>query len=407
MNLSRKEVQSLLLAVLFTVITFGCGYWFGNSTDISAISLKRSLFPVGSRSAQSENRDLSLFWQVWDLLDKQYLYQEDLDSQKMVYGAISGLVDSISDPYTAFLDPKQNEIVKDGLNGRYEGIGAELGMREGKLLIIAPLEGSPAKQSGIKAGDWILTIDGDSSQDISLSQAVSRIRGEAGTKVELLVSREMEGNRKQIPIEVTRAEIELRSVQWSWSENVRDVAYIRLSRFGNTTTEEWENAVQEIKDSDHLAGIILDLRNNPGGVMSAAVDVASDFVPAGELIVSEHLKTGEERGFRSTGSPSFGSPTPLIILVNQGSASSSEILAGALKYYTDAVVVGKNTFGKGTVQDVHDFKDGSGVHITVAKWLLPDGTCVEEEGIEPDYDVSLDEETAKDIQLEKAEELLR
>jgi len=283
-------------------------------------------------------------------------------------------------------------------------------MRDGQLVIIAPLEGSPAAAVGVVAGDRVLEIEGEGTPGVTLSEAVSKIRGEAGTTVTLTLSREG-GSSESFDKVITRGRITLESVQWRplTEEGAPSLAYIRVSRFGERTVGEWQVAVNELAaaSTEPLRGIILDLRNNPGGLLSASVQIASDFVDQG-VVVIEEFSDGRRQNFRSTGSGRLVS-VPVVVLLNQGSASASEILAAALSYQRDTPIVGEKSFGKGTVQDAQDLPGGSGVHITVARWLTPQGDCVDGEGIEPDFEVTISEEDREqgvDSPLEKAIELL-
>ncbi len=400
----------LSLSFVFSIFTFWCGYSF--KSQGFEFSLQRDTLGVAITrdSLGAREVDLSLFWEVWDLLHEEYLQRDELDPKRLLYGAIAGLTGSLGDPYTAFLDPEENAAVRDGLNGQYEGIGAELGMRDGQLVIIAPLEGSPAAAVGVVAGDRVLEIEGEGTPGVTLSEAVSKIRGEAGTTVTLTLSREG-GSSESFDKVITRGRITLESVQWRplTEEGAPSLAYIRVSRFGERTVGEWQVAVNELAaaSTEPLRGIILDLRNNPGGLLSASVQIASDFVDQG-VVVIEEFSDGRRQNFRSTGSGRLVS-VPVVVLLNQGSASASEILAAALSYQRDTPIVGEKSFGKGTVQDAQDLPGGSGVHITVARWLTPQGDCVDGEGIEPDFEVTISEEDREqgvDSPLEKAIELL-
>jgi len=400
----------LVLSFVFSIFTFWSGYSL--RAQGFEFSLRKDTLGVEVKRDTSEEReiDLSLFWQVWDRLHKEYLRRDGLDPKTLLYGAISGLTGSLGDPYTAFLNPEENAAVKDGLNGQYEGIGAELGMRDDQLVIIAPLEGSPAVAAGVAAGDRILKIEGTGTTGTTLSEAVAKIRGEAGTTVTLTLSRGDSGSESFDKV-ITRGRITLESVQWRLlaEEGAPDVAYIRVSRFGERTIGEWRAAVDEIiaAPTKPLRGIILDLRNNPGGLLSAAVQIASDFIDRG-VIVIEEFSDGRRQNFRSTGSGRLFS-VPVVVLLNQGSASASEILAAALSYHCDTPIVGEKSFGKGTVQDAQDLPDGSGVHITVARWLNPQGECIDGVGLNPNFEITVSEEDREqevDSQLKKAIELL-
>lgn len=416
--MNPKTKNQLFLTLLLAVVTFVGGYRLGTQKytlnfSLSPISLKLTKgSPVLGAAA-----DFSLFWQVWDLLHQDFLGKAELSDQDLLYGAVAGAARATGDPYTAFLPPSENEAVKAGLNGEYEGIGAELGMKDDQLVIIAPLEGSPAERAGIEASDRILKIDDNETAGISLSEAISRIRGDEGTVVNLLLGRE--GTPEPFEVKITRSRITVESVKWQalssaakklpagvTAGDLDRLYYVRISRFGDKTVAEWDKAVREILAQGRPQALILDLRNNPGGLLNAAIEIASDFVSRG-VIVSEEFADGGRRSFGPTRASRL-SGVPVVILLNKGSASASEILAAALQYHVKSPVVGETSFGKGTVQDARDLADGSGIHITVAKWLTPGGDWVNEKGIKPDYETvstkgSSEEE---DVQLTKAIEVV-
>ena len=359
---------------------------------------------IEQKEAGARNIDFSLFWKVWDLLHREYLRKDEIRDRDLLYGAISGLARSLGDPYTTFLTPEENEVIKAGINGEYEGIGAELGMRDEQLVIIAPLEGSPAEQAGVEAGDKILKVDGEETRGIGLSEAVSKIRGKAGTVVTLTLGRELEEGT--FDISVTRGRITLESVKWE--DKGDGIVYIRISRFGERTVSEWDTAVSNVlKNISSPEGLILDLRNNPGGLLGASVEIASDFSDQGTIVIQE-FADGERKDFKSTRLGKLSS-VPVVILLNKGSASASEIIASALRQNCQARIIGEKSFGKGTVQDAQNLPDGSGIHITIAKWLTPEGKCIDGVGLSPDFEVAVtkeDVEAERDPQLEKAIELI-
>ncbi len=389
---------------LFLTLSFAGGYLVGNSSAEQGAPLG-----ITKQASEPEQVDLSLFWQVWGLLQKKHL-KRPLESTDMLYGAIKGLAESTGDPYTTFLPPEENDLMKASLEGEYEGIGAELGMRDEQLIIVAPLDGSPALSAGVKAGDKIIKVDGEETTAWSVTEAVSKIRGEAGTNVTLTMLRSVgdQDGLKTVEITITRGTIDLPSITWEKKEGVY---YIRLSRFGEATNSEWDTAVKEIINNNGGAApgkIILDLRGNPGGYLDAAIHIASDFISGG-TIVFEQFGDGRKIPFADRYSSELVNSDP-VILIDGGSASASEIVAAALRERRNAVLVGKQSFGKGTVQDSKDLANGSGLHITVAKWLTPEGNCVNEVGLEPDYIVDYtqeDSEADRDPQLEKAIELVK
>jgi len=293
------------------------------------------------------------------------------------------------------------------LEGIYEGIGAELGIRQGQLIIVAPLSGSPAEGEGVRAGDKILKIEGVSTAGVSISEAVSKIRGTAGTKIILTFQR---GDGPEFEVAITRARITVKSVL---SEAKGEgLFYLEVSRFGNSTNGEWDAVVREVRNQgSEIRGIVLDLRNNPGGFLSAAVYLASEFLAKGTVVIQEDARGGKQViSVQQTKNGHAFAEVPVVVLINAGSASASEILAAALQERGGARLVGEQSFGKGTVQDAVDFEDGSGLHLTVTKWLTPSGRWVHEGGLAPDFAIELTEEdgnAGRDPQLDKAFDLLR
>jgi carboxyl-terminal processing protease len=322
----------------------------------------------------------------------------------MVYGAISGMVESLGDRYTVFLPPTQNKIVNENLSGNFEGVGISIGYREGALAVLSPLPESPAEKAGIKAGDYIVhikderkNIDMDSSK-MALDLAVAYIRGPAGTNVTLTLMRD--GSVEPITVNLVRAKLEVPSIILTWVGEGSDIANIEVSTFGAETPKEWDKVVRQITDKKDVAGIIIDLRNNGGGYMQDAIDIASDFVPYGKTVVIQENGNGTKQHYKSQKSPRLLS-YKVVVLVNKWSASASEILAGALRDISDIKLVGDKSFGKGTIQEPIDIAGGSGIHITTARWLTPNGNWVHEKGLTPDIEVE-NKEATDDAQLLKA-----
>jgi len=394
-------IQFGVVAVLF----FGIGFVLGQKKyDIQTTGIVPKI-SVQGQANQVQNVDFSLFWKVFETLPQTYFDKTAVDGQKMMYGAIAGMVRSLGDPYTSFLDPKQNESVKGDLSGSYEGVGIQLGFdKEKRLVVISPLKGTPAEREGVRAKDLILKIGDRDAFDITLPEAVDLIRGDAGTSVVLKFFRDGESE----PFEKTlkREKIEVKTVNVEYrQENGGEVAIIEVTRFGEKTDEEWDKTVDEVV-SKKPKGVIVDMRNNPGGLLASSVHLAEDFVSG--VIVRQKYSDGREESLSAKRTGKFGK-TRLVVLVNEGSASAAEIFAGAIKDKKRGKLVGEKTFGKGSVQDVIDFPGGSGLHVTIAKWLTPDGNFIHEVGITPDFVVPMNAEDVKnerDPQLEKALELL-
>jgi len=385
---------------------FFLGLYFGQrGYSVNLVNNPPKIEILNKRPISSEV-DFSLFWEVWDEVNASHL-ERPLDPEKLLYGAISGMVDAIGDPYTSFLPPELNESVNASLDGKYEGIGAELGFREDQLIIVAPFEGSPAIKSGVRAGDKIIKINGEMTVGLSITEAVAKIRGAAGTEVVLTLQR---GDATSFDISIVRGVITVDSVTWEYKGD--GIAYIRVSRFGGSTNAEWSKAVEEITvQVPQLDSVVLDLRGNPGGYLQSAVYLAEEFLNK-KVVVIEQFPDGNEITLKADRVGKFEKLPKIIILLDGGSASASEILASALKDNLDTVtIVGTTSFGKGTIQDVREFKeDGSALHVSIAKWLTPNKEWVHKKGIEPDVLVEVsDEDLANELdpQLDRALELAK
>lgn len=399
----KAKFQKLLIVVLVAVSFFYGGYFYGKRGYEFELKRNPPEVKIINKNPGEQTVDFSLFWRVWDLVSTDYL-NRPVNAQDMLYGAISGTVKALGDPYTAFLPPKLNEAINESLNNTYQGIGAELGLKNDQLMVVAPLDGSPAKADGIRSGDKILAINGESTAGITISEAVAKIRGDAGTTVTLTIQH---GDSQPEDIDISRGVIKVDSV--TWEDKGDGTVYIRISRFGQNTNDEWDKAVREINDQvPQLDAIVLDLRGNPGGYMLGAVYIASDFFN-GKTVLIQQSATGEEQAIPAldkTGN--FDNVPGVFVLVDEGSASAAEILAAALRDQVGAKLIGQTTFGKGTIQDTKDFPDGSGIHITTAKWLTPSGKWIHDIGLEPDIKVEItdqDIENQNDSQLQKALDL--
>lgn len=404
MNKERTSNSVKILGVIvLSVCMLAIGYTAGKLIKVD---------PASSLSGMiTERPDLNLFWKVWNLMETDFVNADDVTTEQKKYGAIKGLVDSYGDPATTFLTPEETESFESTNEGRYfEGIGAELGYEDGYIIIITPLDGSPAKEAGIRPGDVILSVDGEEiSKGDNIYQVVEKIRGEAGTIVTLEVLHD--GDMESTEIDITRGEITVPSMTVEFLEG--DIAYLDLARFTDATylmwINNWEEATNEIINKG-AKKMILDLRGNPGGYFNAAIYAADEFLAGNEVISIQEDGQGKQEEFKSDKGGDL-TDIDLVILVDAGSASASEILAGALKYHGIAQVVGESTYGKGTAQAIEDFSDGSSLHVTVYKWLLPDGTWISRENpIGPDIEIELSNEDfteGEDPQLDKAIELLK
>lgn len=405
---SLPFVRKLLTLICFLGIFFAFGYYLGrNGYSIEAERLSK--IDITRQVPADKKADFALFWRVWDRLSTTYFDASKLDPHKMIYGAIQGMVAGVGDPYTVFLPPEENKVTQEDLEGNFDGIGIQIGYRGTQLAVIAPLDGSPAQRAGVKAGDYIEAIKDEkknvdvSTSGMDLPKAVEIIRGPVGTKVTLALVRE--GVDKPIVLDIVRESINVPSVVLSWVGQNQDVAHVKLLKFGAETDSEWQKTVREILKKKETGGIVLDVRNNPGGYMQGAIDIASEFLKVGSVVVVEERANGVKSEYEVERTGNLLN-IPLVVLINQGSASASEILAGALRDVRKTRLVGETTFGKGTIQQPEDLDGGAGLHVTIAKWLTPSGFWVNEKGLEPDDKIKDDAATTEDEQLQAAIKIL-
>ena len=402
--------------ILIVILTFLLGWQLGHrDVQVKWANYKPTVSVQNREVPKNINVDFKLFWDTWDLLSKNYIDKKALDPNKLFYGAISGMVSAVGDPYTVFLPPEQQKSTKEELNGSFDGVGIQLGFSQSqppRLVVIAPLSGTPADRAGIKPQDLIVKIDDKDTAGMSLPDAVRLIRGIKGTKVDLTIFRDGDTDTKLYSL--TRETILVKSAEVSFKEtknNGKSVALIKLSRFGDRTEDEWTQAVDQII-SKNPSAVILDIRNNPGGYLEAAVFIASEFLDGGNVVLQENNE-GVRVPFKVNRAGRL-TKIPVVVLINKGSASASEIVAGALQDRKRARLLGEKSFGKGTIQEAQELPGGAGIHITVAKWLTPNGRWVNEtSGLDPDVKIESStkievgkESSSKDIQLEKALELL-
>ncbi len=347
---------------------------------------------------------MSRFWEVYNIVRSKYVEKDKIDSQKLIEGATAGLVTALDDPYSVYLNAKQNNDVNEELGGTFEGIGVQLGFNKDKqLVVISPLKDTPGERAGLRAGDNIWMINDKDTVGISLPEAVDQIKGPKGTKVKLKIQHENDKDLKDV--EIIRDSIIIKSVEIELLEN-NTIAHVTINRFGDQTKSEWNDAVNQIVKGN-VKKLVLDVRNNPGGYLDTAKFINSDFM-TGTVVGSENYK-GERSKEQADHSPRLGG-IKTVVLINKGSASASEIVGGALQDRGIAKLVGENSFGKGTVQEVENLSGGAGLHITTAKWLLPSGKWIHKIGLKPDYEVKLTEEDVlnkRDPQLIKAIEVVK
>lgn len=392
-----KIYKNLFLGyILFLLIlaSFILGFFLGNSEKVKFLSKYRK-----SDFFLEKEENLNLFKEIYRILERKYVDKSLLASEELLYGSIKGMVEALNDPYTLFMTPKEMKEFKKEMEGTFEGIGAEIGIKKKMLTIIAPLEDSPAEKAGLLPGDLILKIDQKKTQNLSLEEAIRLIRGEKGTKVVLSIFREGLSETKEFSI--IRDEIKVKSVACQIKE--KNIAYFRLIRFSEETEDEFSDCLEQMQIQG-FKKIILDLRNNPGGYLQSSIDISSFFLKKNSLIVLEEFSSGKREEFRTQKDGELVN-SPLIVLINQGSASGSEIIAGALKDNKRGILLGEKTFGKGSVQELTSLSKGGGLRFTVAKWLTPEGRYINETGVTPDQEVKMtleDWENKRDPQLEEA-----
>ena len=412
-KINLRHVRVFLLTFVFVALAFIGGYYLGKEGYSASLTDSKGNVTI-SRDVplNHEDVDFALFWRVWDTLEAEYFDKGKLDKREMVYGAIAGMTQAIGDPYTVFLPPTDNKVFQEDLQGNFEGVGIQIGFRGSRLAVVAPLPGTPADEAGIKAGDFIAGIkDEEKGIDrgtigITLPEAVQAIRGPAGSTVTLVLTRE--GEDAPVIVDVVRESIDVPSVILEMVEDEAGggkVAHIRVLKFGAETAEEWDKAVRDILKDPEVVGVVIDLRNNPGGFLQSAVDLGAEFVDKGSVIVIEESANGTRHEFKTDRLPKLKDAN-VVVLVNKGSASASEILAGSLRDVINAQIVGDITFGKGTIQEPKQLEGGAGLHITTSKWLTPSGFWVNEQGLTPDVEIEDDVETAEDEQLQEAIKIL-
>lgn len=351
-------------------------------------------------ASSTQNVDFEAFWDAWNIINEKYAGTEMVDPQAKVWGAIQGLADSLGDPYTVFLPPEDNEAFGEMISGSFGGVGMEIGEKDEVLVVIAPLKGTPAERAGVRAGDMILQIDETLTGDLNVDEAVDLIRGEPGTPVVITFFRD--GETKPWETTILREEIVIPTLETELRAD--GIFVISLYNFDAHATDQFRKAIQEFSDAK-TDKLIIDVRGNPGGFLDAAVSIASYFLPEGEVIVREAIDGTEENVHRSKGYARASKPLKMVVLVDQGSASASEILAGALQEGGVAKLVGSQTFGKGSVQELIPVTSDTSLKITVAQWLTPNGKSISEGGLTPDIIVERTAEdfiSGKDPQLDAA-----
>lgn len=391
-------VGFFLVLLIISAGLFLFGYSLGQKGQaIPGLSLKGI---TNTEAGKPAAVDFSLFWEAWNKLQQKAVIAPD--SQKMLYGAILGMFSSLDDPYTTFFTPAQNQRFKEDIQGEFSGIGVEIVSKNGLPTVVAPLSETPAERAGLKPNDIIVQVDDIQTKDIGFREVIDRIRGEAGTNVKIIILRE--GSETPITMEITRAVIQVKSVGLKETDaNGKKIYNIKIRQFGDDTLALFESIVDQAV-SNKPDGLIIDLRNNPGGYLETAIDLSSYFLDGG-VVVIEKDKNNQSQEFKVTRKAQL-KDFKVAVLVNQGSASASEIFTGALQDRKIGKIIGEKTFGKGSVQELIELSDGSAAKITIAKWLTPNGRTINGEGLEPDILMIDDPNTTADEQYDKAIEYL-
>src|SRR3989344_402833 len=397
----EKPSKVIIIALVVAILSFLGGYQTGKKGFI----YEPKEFKVVNQAESPKEVDYQLLWDAIKVVQEKYIEKSPTPEQ-FLYGAVRGAVGAAGGPYTAFFEPRDLETFKTDLKGSFDGIGAEIGKRDGNIVIVSPLDESPAEKAGLLAKDIIVKVNGEVLADWTVEEAVSKIRGKRGTEVTLTIVRE--GRTQPFDVKIIRDKIEIKSVKWEYKQTTvqgksKNLAVITVSRFGDDTKSLFDKAVNEILTRS-VDGIILDLRNDPGGYLQTSVELASAWVKPGDIVVSEAHSDGTTKNYNAEGSNRL-SGIKTIVLINGGSASASEIMAGALQDHGFAKLVGEKSFGKGSVQELVDLRGGAAVKVTVAKWITPGGKNLNKEGLHPDIEVKLTEAditAGKDPQMERA-----
>ena len=400
----RRKILNLILIVFSIAALLGSGFFlgfkFGKNTS-------RTINVLGvSNFNNKENIDFNIFWETWDAINKNYLKNSEINNKERVYGAAQGLVESLKDPYSQFFKPEDAKKFQEDIFGSFGGIGAEIGSKNGFVVVVAPLKNSPAERAGLKSGDKILMINETSTEGMSVYEAVKIIRGEVGTEVKLTILRE--GENKPLEFKIIREIIHIPTLDYEIKDGI---LIIKLYSFNANAEKLFYDAVVDGLFKNKTKGLVLDLRNNPGGYLDVAVRLGGWFFKKGTLIITEEsrVENGDikNKPYFANGNSAL-KDIPVVVLVNKGSASASEILAGALQIQRKIKLIGEETFGKGTVQRLVPLSDGSSLKITIAHWVLPNGQILEGNGLKPDIEIkNKEDDSIKDLQLEKALEVIK
>lgn len=403
-----NRITLISIVIISLALGFGGGFGFNKFQTASTAPLIQTL--INQDSGKPVDVDFALFWEVWSALNSKYVDPTKIDKQKLVHGAISGMVESIGDPYTVFFEPVISKKFEEEISGAFGGVGIEIGKKEDILTVIAPIPESPAMKAGIKAGDRILGVDTKTTNNMSVEEAVNLIRGKKGTDVVLTIL--PVGKSKPQDFTLTRDTIKVPSTKLTFLDD--KTAYLQIYSFSRNVDSDFEEAASKILKSGSTK-LVIDLRNNPGGLLDSAINISGWLLENGQTVVMEEFRDKTKNEFTASGNGALKG-LKIAILINGGSASASEILAGALHDNNNATLVGEKSFGKGSVQELEKFKNDSSLKVTIAKWLTPKGKSISDEGISPDVEIKIEEKDleniefgvqGKDPQLDKAIELLK
>ncbi len=395
--IAKRFIPIVIVAAI--VVGFLGGFYYRGSAPAQVISNV-----INKDAGQPKDVDFAMFWNVWNLLHEKFVDKNKLNAQDLIYGAIDGMVKAAGDPYTVFFKPKESEEFQQQIGGAFGGIGIEVGLRNNVLTVIAPIKDTPAAAAGMLAGDKIIKIGSKSTSDMKIDEAVGLIRGQIGTNVTLTISREGLSSPKEITM--TRSTIKIPAVDWKMLDD--HTAYLQIFIFSKNVDEEFQKAADEIGKSK-ADRIIIDLRNNPGGLLDSAVNISGYLMDADKVVTIEKSGDGTQNEFKTQENGKL-KKYPLVVLINKGSASASEILSGALRDNRGVLLIGETSFGKGSVQEVVDLPQKASFKVTIAKWFTPKGLSINENGIKPDIEVKFTEDDVKnnkDSQLDKAREIIK
>jgi len=401
--MARKTLKILLIILLVLIVFLGfeLGLYLGRKDLVP-----EKFVLIKKETNKPAEVDFSLFWDVWKIVEDKFFDKEKIDYQNMTYGAISGILKSLGDPYTSYFNPEKAKEFEEGMEGKYQGIGIQIDYKNGKLKVVTPFEGTPAAKVGILAADEIFKINDTYASDLTIDEAVKMIRGQKGTEVTLLILREKWSEPKEFKI--TRDEIKIPSLKYELKKvDGETIAYLKIYQFNQNLSSEFKKTAMEILNSE-ATKMILDLRNNPGGFLEIAQEIGGWFLEKDQIITYQTDAKGGKKEYKSLG-PSKFSKWKIVCLINKGTASAAEILASALRDNQGILLIGETSFGKGSVQEKVLLKDFSFLKMTIAKWLTPKGDLIENQGLKPDIEVKMpeDSEEEKDLQLEKALEIIK